>query len=124
MRRKPSYVPERGDVVWITLDPQAGHEQAGRRPALVLSPSAYNGRVGLALLCPITNQSKGYPFEVSIPDGSVVTGVVGADQIKSLDWRARKATLIGAVPEDVVARVLERLQALLTLERPPGTGRR
>ncbi len=113
MSRKPAYVPERGDAVWITLDPQAGHEQAGRRPALVVSPSAYNGRVGLALLCPITNRAKGYPFEVPIPDGSAVTGVVGADQVKSLDWRARQAALIGAVPEEVVAQVVQRLQALL-----------
>jgi mRNA interferase MazF len=114
VRRKGAYVPERGDAVWITLDPQAGHEQAGRRPALVLSPSAYNGRVGLALLCPITSQVKGYPFEVAIPPGLRVTGVVGADQVKSLDWRARKATRIGAVSEEVVAQVLQRLQTLLT----------
>ena len=113
MSRKAAYVPERGEAVWITLDPQAGHEQAGRRPALVLSPSAYNGRVGLALFCPITSQVKGYPFEVPIPAGSPVMGVVGADQVKSLDWRARKAARIGAVPEDVVAQVLQRLQALL-----------
>ena len=91
MKRKAPYVPERGDAVFITLDPQAGHEQAGRRPALVLSPAAYNGRVGLALLCPITSQVKGYPFEVPIPAGSPVRGVVGADQVKSLDWRARLA---------------------------------
>jgi mRNA interferase MazF len=112
--RKRAYVPERGDAVWIALDPQAGHEQAGRRPALVLSPSAYNGRVGLALLCPITNQVKGYPFEVPIPAGSLVTGVVGADQIKSLDWRARKAALIGILPEEVVTQVVQRIQVLLT----------
>jgi mRNA interferase MazF len=108
-----AYIPNRGDAVWITLDPQAGHEQAGRRPALVLSPSAYNGRVGLALFCPITSQVKGYPFEVSLPAGSPVSGVVGADQIKSLDWRARKATWIGAVSDDVVDLVLQRLQTLL-----------
>ena len=113
MSRRSAYIPERGDAVWITLDPQAGHEQAGRRPALVLSPSAYNGRVGLALFCPITSQVKGYPFEVSLPAGSPVSGVVGADQVKSLDWRARKATRIGAVSEEVVAEVLERLGALL-----------
>ncbi len=113
MKRKGAYVPERGDAVWITLDPQAGHEQAGRRPALVLSPSAYNGRVGLALLCPITNQAKGYPFEVPLPEGLPVTGVVGADQVKSLDWRARKVSQIGAVPEEVVAEVVRRLQTLL-----------
>lgn len=113
MRLKGDYVPERGDAVWITLDPQAGHEQAGRRPALVLSPSAYNGRVGLALLCPITTQVKGYPFEVSLPAGLPVAGVVGADQVKSLDWRARKATRIAAVPKEIVAQVVTRLQTLL-----------
>ncbi len=113
MSRKTVYIPERGDAVWITLDPQAGHEQAGRRPALVLSPSAYNGRVGLALLCPITYQGKGYPFEVPIPKGCSVSGVVGADQVKSLDWRARQAAPIGTVPEEVVVQVLLRLQALL-----------
>jgi mRNA interferase MazF len=112
--RKGAYIPERGDAVWITLDPQAGHEQAGRRPALVLSPAAYNGRVGLALFCPITRQVKGYPFEVAIPVGLPVKGVVGADQVKSLDWRARKVARIAAVPEEVVAQVLQRLQALLT----------
>lgn len=113
MKRKGAYVPERGDVVWIALDPQAGHEQAGRRPALVLSPAAYNGRVGLALLCPITSQAKGYPFEVPLPEGMPVTGVVGADQVKSLDWRARKASRIGAIPEEVVVDVVRRLQTLL-----------
>jgi mRNA interferase MazF len=81
--REVVYVPERGDAVWITLDPQAGHEQAGRRPALVLSPSSYNGRVGLALFCPITSRVKGCPFEIPLPAGSAVTGVVGADQAKS-----------------------------------------
>src|SRR5436189_3123370 len=98
VKRKPAYVPARGDAVWITLDPQAGHEQAGRRPALVLSPAAYNGRVGLALFCPITSQSKGYPFEVPLPDGLAVSGVVLSDQIKNLDWRAREAARICQVP--------------------------
>jgi mRNA interferase MazF len=113
VKRKGAYTPERGDAIWITLDPQAGHEQAGRRPALVLSPSAYNGRVGLALLCPITSRAKGYPFEVPLPEGLPVTGVAGADQVKSLDWRARKAVLIGAVPGEVVVEVVRRLQTLL-----------
>jgi mRNA interferase MazF len=113
VKRKGAYVPERGDAIWITLDPQAGHKQAGRRPALVLSPAAYNGRVGLALLCPITGQAKGYPFEVPLPEGLPVTGVVGADQVKSLDWRARKARRIVAVPKEVVAEVVGRLQTLL-----------
>src|SRR5438874_328377 len=110
--RKAAFVPQRGDAVWITLDPQAGHEQAGRRPALVLSPAAYNGRVGLALLCPITNQAKGYTFEVALPDRLAVTGVVLADQVKNLDWRARKAAPICAVPNEVVAQVLKRLRTL------------
>src|SRR6266566_876624 len=105
MVSRKGYIPQRGDAVWITLDPQAGHEQAGRRPALVLSPSAYNGRVGLALFCPITSRAKGYPFEVPLPAGSPVAGVVGADQGKSLDWRARKAARIGAVPEEIVNQV-------------------
>lgn len=113
MRRNGEYVPERGDAVWITLDPQAGYEQAGRRPALVLSPSAYNGRVGLALLCPITSQVKGYPFEVPLPEGLPVAGVVGSDQVKSLDWRARKATRIAVVPKEIVTQVVTRLQTLL-----------
>jgi mRNA interferase MazF len=79
------YVPDRGDAVWITLSPRAGHEQAGRRPALVLSPAQYNGRVGLAIVCPITSQSKGYPFEVPIPTGLAVTGVVLSDHVR-LVW--------------------------------------
>jgi mRNA interferase MazF len=116
VRRKQEYIPERGDAIWITLDPQAGHEQAGRRPALVLSPAIYNGRVGLALCCPITNQAKGYNFQVPLPSGIPVTGVVEADQIKSLDWRARQATLIGQVPEEVVFQVLARIQRLFEFE--------
>ena len=113
MKGKRPYVPQRGDAVWITLDPQAGHEQAGRRPALVLSPAVYNARVGLALLCPITSRAKGYPFEVPLPAGLAISGVVGADQVKSLDWRARKATRIGEMPPQVVAEVVKRLQTLL-----------
>ena len=113
MKRKGGYVPERGDAVWISLDPQAGHEQAGRRPALVLSPATYNGKVGLALLCPITNQAKGYPFEVALPEGLPVSGVVLSDQVKSLDWRTRQASRIGTVPQEITAQVLQRLNALL-----------
>ncbi len=108
-----AYVPERGHAVWITLNPQAGHEQAGRRPAVVLSPAAYNGKVGLAIFCPITNQIKGYPFEVLIPQGLAVTGAVLADQVKSLDWRARRAELIFPLPEATVAEVLQKLGTLL-----------
>jgi mRNA interferase MazF len=108
-----SYIPGRGDVVWVQFNPQAGHEQAGRRPALVVSPAPYNGRVGLALLCPITSQAKGYPFEVSLPAGGKVSGVVLADQIKSLDWRARQAELVARAPEAVTREVLQKLGALL-----------
>ena len=108
-----SYVPERGDVIWLTFNPQAGHEQAGRRPALVLSPAAYNHKVGLAILCPITSRVKGYPFEVALPDGCDVQGVILSDQVKSLDWRARKATFFCQVPEEVTAEVLQKLGTLL-----------
>ncbi len=113
MKNKRAYVPERGDAIWIILDPQAGHEQKGPRPALVLSPAAYNGLVGLALLCPITSQVKGYPFEVALPDGLPVTGVVLADQVKSLDWKIRQSARICAIPEEIVVQVLRRLKTLL-----------
>jgi mRNA interferase MazF len=108
------YVPERGDIVWVTLDPQAGHEQTGRRPAAVLSPSTYNDKVGLAILCPITSQTKGYPFEVQIPGGLAITGVILADQVKSLDWRARKAEFAGTLPAATITEVLQKLNTLLS----------
>jgi len=108
------YVPQRGDVVWITLNPQAGHEQAGRRPELILSPHAYNAKVGLVLLCPITSQVKGYPFEVAIPSGLPVAGVILSDQIKSLDWHARKAERVCSLPPQTIAEVLAKSQTLLT----------
>ena len=108
-----AYVPERGDVVWITFNPQAGHEQAGRRPAVVLSPKAYNGKVGLALLCPITSQVKGYPFEVALPDGLPVSGVILSDQVKNLDWKARNAEKAGSLSKEVMAMVLKRVKALI-----------
>lgn len=109
----PRYVPGRGDVIWLQFDPQAGHEQAGRRPALVVSPKAYNGKVGLALLCPITSRVKGYPFEVRFPPESKVDGAVLADQLKSLDWRARKAKRFAVAPRAVVDEVLGKIFALL-----------
>lgn len=108
-----SQIPDRGDIVWLSFTPQAGHEQAGRRPAVVLSPAAYNGKVGLAVLCPITSRAKGYPFEVRIPEGLPVGGVVLSDQVKSLDWRARQAELAGRLPRHVVAEILEKLSTLL-----------
>ena len=108
------YIPQRGDVVWITLNPQAGHEQAGRRPAVVLSPEAYNGKVGLAILCPITNQVKGYPFEVLIPAGMPVTRAILTDQVKSLDWQARDAKLICDLPMETIGEVLQKISTLLS----------
>ena len=110
----PSYVPRRGDVVWLTFNPQAGHEEAGRRPAVVLSPLAYNAKVGLALLCPLTSQVKGYPFEVSIPNGLPVNGVVLADQVESLDWQARDVEFICALPAAVTRETLQKIGLLLT----------
>jgi len=107
------YVPQRGDAIWINFDPQAGHEQAGRRPAIVLSPQTYNGKVGLCLLCPITNQVKGYPFEVLIPAGLAVTGAALSDQAKSLDWRVRKAEFIVQLPKTITNEVLKKLNSLL-----------
>jgi len=112
------YVPDRGDAVWITLNPQAGHEQAGRRPAVVLSPAVYNGKVGLAILCPITNQVKGYPFEVVLPLDGAVTGAILSDQVKSLDWRARTATFICVLPPVTIAEVLQKLNTLVSLAMP------
>jgi mRNA interferase MazF len=108
-----AYVPDRGDAVWINFNPQAGHEQAGRRPAIVLSPSSYNRKVGLAIFCPITNQIKGYPFEVVIPANSKVTGAVLSDQVKNLDWKVRDAELIVRLPASVTNEVLKKLKTLL-----------
>lgn len=107
-----AYVPERGDVVWIDFNPQAGHEQSGRRPAAVLSPKAYNRKVGLAIFCPITSRIKGYPFEVKIPSEAKVTGVILSDQVKSLDWRVRKAEFISSLPVEVIDEVLAKLGTL------------
>lgn len=109
-----NYVPDRGDIVWLTFDPQAGREQAGRRPALILSPRRYNDKSSLSLVCPITNQSKGYPFEVALPDDSGATGVVLADQIKSVDWRRRSAEFICRATDDVLADVMDKISLLIS----------
>jgi mRNA interferase MazF len=108
-----AYIPDRGDLVWLTFNPQAGHEQAGRRPALVLSPIRYNQLVGLALFCPVTNQVKGYPFEVVLPTGLSVTGVVLADQVRNLDWNARQIAFIAKAPTEVISEVLSKLETLI-----------
>ena len=100
--------------MWITLHPQAGHEQAGRRPAVVLSPQSYNNKTGLAILCPVTNQIKGYPFEVLIPEELPVKGAILADQVKSLDWRVRRAELICTLSDETISEILQMLGTLLS----------
>jgi mRNA interferase MazF len=107
------YIPARGDVVWLTFNPQARHEQVGRRPAVVLSPSSYNGKVGLAIFCPITSQVKNYPFEVAIPSGLKLGGVILADQVKSLDWRIRRAEFVCRLPHETIGEVSGKLATLL-----------
>ncbi len=107
------YAPERGDLVWLRFDPQAGHEQSGLRPALVISPKSYNSKVGLALFCPITEKVKGYPFEVDIPGNQKISGTILSDQIKSLDWRARKAKKIERMPDEVIQDVLAKIESLI-----------
>jgi mRNA interferase MazF len=108
--------PKRGDVVWLQFNPQAGSEQAGHRPALVISPKSYNQRVGLALVCPITSRIKGYPFEVELPREMETEGAILCDQIKSLDWRVRSAKRIGSVPPPVMQEVTARILALVDPE--------
>ena len=110
--RRP-YVPDTGELVWVTFDPQAGREQRGRRPALILSPRSYNRRSDLVLACPITSQIKGYPFEVVLPAESPIAGAVLSDQVKSVDWRTRRVKFAGHAPSDVLAAVRERLRPLL-----------
>ena len=111
-----SFVPSRGDLVWLQFNPQAGHEQAGHRPALVISPSSYNRRVGLAICCPVTTQVKGYPFEVLLPEGLGVEGAILSDQVKSLDWLERKARRIVSVPADVLQETVGKILALVDPE--------
>jgi mRNA interferase MazF len=108
-----AYVPDKGHIIRIDFDPQAGHEQAGWRPALVLSPAKYNKPSGLVIVVPITNQAKGYPFEVALPKGIKTTGVVLADAVKNADWVARKARYLESAPDKVLADVQARLGALL-----------
>lgn len=107
------YVPEQGDLVWLNFSPQAGHEQAGTRPAMIVSPKMYNEKTGLALACPITSQVKGYPLEVPLPPQLKATGVVLSDQVKSIDWRARNAKRIAQAPENVILEVLKKISLLL-----------
>ena len=108
------YVPESGDVVWLEFDPQAGHEQAGHRPALVISPASYNGKTDLMVCCPMSSKIKGHPFEV-LTEVSGVASAVLSDQVKSLDWRVRQAKKKGAVPEEVLQDVRAKIKALLQI---------
>jgi mRNA interferase MazF len=109
------YVPEAGDLVWLEFDPQAGHEQAGRRPALVISPAIYNAKAGLMVCCPMSTRVKGYPFEVKTSaDG--VEGVVLSDQVKSLDWKQRRARKKGSVDASVLLEVRAKIKALLQIK--------
>ena len=110
-----TYVPEAGDIVWLQFDPQAGHEQAGHRPALVLSPAAYNVKKSLMLCCPLTTKVKGYPFEV-LADIAGQAGAVLADQVKSLDWRVRQAKRKGAVSEEVLQEVRAKIKSLMQIQ--------
>jgi mRNA interferase MazF len=115
VKSRTAYVPERGDLVWLNFTPQSGREQAGHRPALVISPKAYNAKVGLAICCPVTSRVKGYPFEVVLPKASSIGGAVLADHLKNLDWRARSARFGARAPRSVLEGVLSRIATLLDL---------
>jgi mRNA interferase MazF len=108
-----AYVPEQGHAIWLTFDPQAGHEQAGRRPAVVLTPASYNRTVGLLLACPVTTQVKGYPFEVALPQDLPLSGCALSDQVRSADWRARQASFICVLPQSTVTEIMAKLSTLL-----------
>jgi mRNA interferase MazF len=108
-----SYTPERGDLVWVTFNPQSGREQAGRRPGVVLSPAFYNSASGLALVCPITSKAKGYPFEVALPSTGSLRGVALVDQVKSVDWHSRRVEFAERAPRDFVVEVQEKIAILI-----------
>ncbi len=109
----PFPIPQRGDIVWVDFTPHVGHEQAGRRPALILSPETYNRQTGLAIACPITSQAKGYPFEVRLPTDLPITGVILSDHVRNIDWRARRAERAARVDEDTIADVCAKLSTLI-----------
>jgi mRNA interferase MazF len=107
------YVPGKGDIIWLNFNPQIGHEQSGRRPALVISPQEYNEKTDLAILCPITSQVKGYPFEVKIPENSEIKGVILSDQIKNLDWKIREAEFICKLHKVTLSETLNKINVLI-----------
>jgi mRNA interferase MazF len=113
--KSKQYVPESGDIVWLNFNPQTGHEQSGRRPALVISPQEYNEKTDLAIFCPVTSQVKNYPFEVKIPDDLEISGVILSDQIKNLNWKIRKAEFICKLPKAALRETLNKMNALLNL---------
>jgi len=106
-----SYIPERGDIIWLEFDPQKGHEQKGRRPGIVLSKKEYNQKSNLAIICPVTSKIKGYPFEVKV--NSIIQGVILSDQIRSIDWKSRNAAFIEKIPEEILKEILENIDLLL-----------
>jgi mRNA interferase MazF len=114
MKSGSVYIPDRGDIVKLSFDPQQGHEQAGYRPAIILSPARYNKLSSLALMCPITNQVKGFLFEVALLQGMITSGVVLSDQVKSFDWRARRVKFVEQAPDELVEEVLAKLESLLS----------
>jgi mRNA interferase MazF len=109
---KSIYIPDKSDLIWLNFTPQSDHEQAGQRPAIVLSPSKYNSKTGLLIACPITSKIKGYPFEVQI-NGKKINGVVLSDQVENLDWKTRKATFIEKASNETLINVQEKLLLLL-----------
>ena len=114
-KRSGKYIPARGDVIWLSFNPQSGHEQSGHRPAIVISPKEYNEKVGLVLCCPITSKVKDYPFEVNINLKNMINGVILSDQVKSLDWKERQAKYIVTASKEVLDEVLEKLNLLINL---------
>lgn len=113
--KSKQYIPDCGDIVWLTFNPQSGREQSGRRPALVISQLVYNNKTDLAIFCPITSQVKGYPFEVKLPDNLEIAGVILSDQIKNLDWKVREAEYICKLPKSLLRETLNKINALLSL---------
>jgi mRNA interferase MazF len=110
------YCPDAGDLVWIDLNPTLGHEQSGHRPAIVITPRQYNVRSGLCIICPITSRARGYPFEVAIPDGHAISGIILVDQIRSVSWEQRYVKMTGVAPVKLLDEVRERLAALLQID--------